>query len=1013
MSVTEKPRSTGSLSAPMPAPPVRQFSFTDWQVNNPTAPPPGDRLDSEFDQSNNAIDDVIDWASVSLNTDGSIRDGVIGENNLQPDLFDDVANDAIAQVQPLVDQASVYANVAAASATDADNSASNAASSASIASGAAATASTFSASASAAAGSALSSQNAAAVSATSASNSENDAEGAAALAQDYAVVTQAWAEHMPDPIPPDILSVMGVTGNHWSSRWWAAQAASLVATVTSGQPYLALAGGIMIGPLVLARDPSGNLEAATKQYVDGLTLGATIGVDPSQSTTGPLWWDTNSGQLFIQYDDGNSVQWVPANSTTDAEAGGTGEIDLKDWGALGDGSDCTDLLNEALATGRNVYIPSGSYKIAKQIMVGVLGTTAQCLRGAGKSTLLWVDDTFDPTASSIFLMHGAEQCGVTITDLWIRCIQGTAVNNRATFKTLADGGTVYTGVMYPPVILWGNGCNRFRLERLQITNCWDGIQQVHNSSSGGWWIRDIEMSCYHIGLLVSTTLDFTHLHGWHHWVFDMSVPNRSAWGDGQTVCMQFGQGDDFVQSLNISEVNCFEGRIIINSPQGDFMFSNMMMDGSNSVIDHVNSFFTQITQVYLTCSQPPQPTSGLSQVTMRGGRLFFENIFAWAPVPVINMLGGTLQVRGGDMQTTLAGNPIVMQTNGLLQIEGVNFLFVSGDYPQGLVVCDGGSIQFRGNHFATPPAGAAPLGALVLAADSYNHVVTDNAWNGWDWLPPPWPATGGILGYYGMNSDLVMVTGRFRDGFGVGANDHPGGLNITFNSLPGAQRLLVYYTADVLLWAFGVQNNAAQNMVLLRADDSGVLQPSTTTFYRDGTTQLCRTGLVVNWDVDYPKMQPSSGGWAAIRSESNSASPLWQMTAAGDGLVTTIVQRFGRGAHVDTGGPSMPAAVQAGDQLGNLAFRGYDGAAWSTHGSLIRATAAANWSTSAHPTTLNFYTSDTLSGVLAMQIDRKGNLVSPTLPVTTTYANDAAAAAGGVVVGQLYRNGSAVQVRVS
>ena len=44
-----------------------------------------------------------------------------------------------------------------------------------------------------------------------------------ALCTDYGLVTQAWAEHMPDPIPPNILAVMGVTGDHWSSRWWANQ----------------------------------------------------------------------------------------------------------------------------------------------------------------------------------------------------------------------------------------------------------------------------------------------------------------------------------------------------------------------------------------------------------------------------------------------------------------------------------------------------------------------------------------------------------------------------------------------------------------------------------------------------------------------------------------------------------------------------------------------------------------------------------------------------------------------
>ena len=105
----------------MPAPPVRQYSFTDWQVNNPTAPPPGDRLDAEYDRANTSITDTINWASTSLNTDGSIRDGIIGENNLIPGLFDDVAQGVIDDVQPLVNQAGGYAVAAQTSAGSADH----------------------------------------------------------------------------------------------------------------------------------------------------------------------------------------------------------------------------------------------------------------------------------------------------------------------------------------------------------------------------------------------------------------------------------------------------------------------------------------------------------------------------------------------------------------------------------------------------------------------------------------------------------------------------------------------------------------------------------------------------------------------------------------------------------------------------------------------------------------------------------------------------------------------------
>ncbi len=50
--------------------------------------------------------------------------------------------------------------------------------------------------------------------------------GAAPTAQDYAQVSIEWAEHLPDPIPPNILAVNAITGQHWSSRWWALKSAN-------------------------------------------------------------------------------------------------------------------------------------------------------------------------------------------------------------------------------------------------------------------------------------------------------------------------------------------------------------------------------------------------------------------------------------------------------------------------------------------------------------------------------------------------------------------------------------------------------------------------------------------------------------------------------------------------------------------------------------------------------------------------------------------------------------------
>jgi hypothetical protein len=46
-------------------------------------------------------------------------------------------------------------------------------------------------------------------------------------------------------------------------------------------------------------------------------------------------------------------------------------------------------------------------------------------------------------------------------------------------------------------------------------------------------------------------------------------------------------------------------------------------------------------------------------------------------------------------------------------------------------------------------------------------------------------------------------------------------------------------------------------------------------------------------------------------------------------------------------------------------------------------------------------------------VDANGRLTVNALPGSTSYANDAAAAAGGVAVGQVYRNGSVMMIRVA
>lgn len=243
--------------APQPPAPVRGYSFTDWQIANPTLPPPGDRLDGEYDRTNTSVDGLIDWVASSLNTDGTLRPGVVGEAQLASGLFDDVAQHAVDEVQPYVAAAQSSAMQALASANAAATSKSGAEAQNVAAQQAKTAAQTAGNLAELARIDAQTSAATAGTKATDAGNAANHAAGDAALASNWGIVSRDWAEHMPDTIPPNTLAVMGVSGDHWSSRWWANRAGAAVGSFlnvylgASATPPVANADGtpLMIGAI--------------------------------------------------------------------------------------------------------------------------------------------------------------------------------------------------------------------------------------------------------------------------------------------------------------------------------------------------------------------------------------------------------------------------------------------------------------------------------------------------------------------------------------------------------------------------------------------------------------------------------------------------------------------------------------------------------------------------------------------------------------------------------------------
>jgi hypothetical protein len=105
---------------------------------------------------------------------------------------------------------------------------------------------------------------------------------------DYALVSQAWAEYMPDTIPPNILAALNITGDHWSSRWWSNRAVQLIQNFSSSLPpgppdtaryiYLATLGQTLFhgadrGGQTLAWDPAN--QQTTQVFRRGLLLTPT------------------------------------------------------------------------------------------------------------------------------------------------------------------------------------------------------------------------------------------------------------------------------------------------------------------------------------------------------------------------------------------------------------------------------------------------------------------------------------------------------------------------------------------------------------------------------------------------------------------------------------------------------------------------------------------------------------------------------------------------------------------
>jgi len=234
------------------------FDFGDWARSHPTEPPPGDMLDAQFFEIIDQIDRWEERVAQSIRHDGKIAAEAVLATSLEPGLIDKLAAESAGKVREAVDRANstaILADNARLAAENALTEAKSALQSSALTNRLVEdTKDAVLTSASAAIHRADAAATRAEQFSDNLGNMAQDGLAANENAKVWADVSYHWAEYigpgydsMDQTIPAYIADWLGITGDHWSSRWWAnyaaraAQAKTLVRGSSARYLYFASA----------------------------------------------------------------------------------------------------------------------------------------------------------------------------------------------------------------------------------------------------------------------------------------------------------------------------------------------------------------------------------------------------------------------------------------------------------------------------------------------------------------------------------------------------------------------------------------------------------------------------------------------------------------------------------------------------------------------------------------------------------------------------------------------------
>jgi len=277
----------------------------------------------------------------------------------------------------------------------------------------------------------------------------------------------------------------------------------------------------------------------------GLSLnstGVTAGLYGS-GTTIPQFSVNNKGQLtFVQNVAFTGSVFYTAPFSGSVSRSSTSKwsdiVSVKDFGATGNGTtDDTTAIQNAINTGKKVYIPSGTYYITQPLTISTAG---QMIDGDGRNeSILKITSTFNLSATGVIIFSTGEE--------------GPQLQNFGMAFTQPDTSTRSSLTSYP-VAIYAYSTPRFTIANLKITNASNGINMTGNS--GGAFIDLLEMSAYGTGIAIDGSLDTIRINKYHFYNFGMTNNQASIFYSSGTLAISCGRCDGLLMDefFNISNL---------------------------------------------------------------------------------------------------------------------------------------------------------------------------------------------------------------------------------------------------------------------------------------------------------------------------------------------------------------------------------------------------------------------------------------------------------------------------